>query len=175
MVVVERAWRPYALLAMAQRTFDRDLQGDVGWPSILDREGVDGAGHIGIAPVRRKQGSAYHEGTDGASERGQPAHGSLPGDAFGREHSDFSINTQHRAHERGTLPGHEVRRPGELDGRPRPTMQHAERVNRAVGRVDARQGQPVVTGELPRDRRKMHSTLLSDGTRGFVDAPSDTG
>ena len=62
------------------------------------------AGHVGIAPVRRKQGPAYHEGTDGAGKRRQPSHGSLPSDALGREHSDFSINTQHRAHERGTLP-----------------------------------------------------------------------
>ena len=69
----------------------------------------------------------------------------------------YSADVQARACERRSIAFGEIGRAGELDGRARAAVQHADGMDRRIRRMDARQGNPMVAGDLPRNawRRKQ--------------------
>lgn len=78
----------------------------------------------------------------------------LPRQTPGTEIDDLAVDAQNRLEQRCGIAAHEVCVARKLDGRPCATMQDAERVYGAIGRMNARERQPVIARDLPRDFRR---------------------
>jgi hypothetical protein len=139
---------------MSECAGERHVDGGVGGAAILDGERVHRAGDVGVAPVRRKDGSAQHELTDGARERWNPPQRALPRHRNFRQLVAYTADVQDRPRQRVAGARDEITRSGELDRRTGGAVQHAQRMNGCVDRVDARQRNPVVSGDLPGDGRR---------------------
>ena len=122
--------------------------------SILDGDRVHRASEVGVAPVRREDRSSHDEIADGAGESRQPRRGAFPGHRAARKILGYTIDLDDRLQERSADAVNEVGVAREFHRSARAAMQHADAVDRTVGRVDARQSEPVIARELPGDRRK---------------------
>ena len=128
MGVVEHARRAHAQLPVPERALQRELDLDRRRAAVLDRDGVDGAGEVGVAAVRREDGAADHQRADRAGEGRQPLHRALPGDPLGRELAQLAVDAQRGAQQRRPLPRHEVGIARELHGCSCTAVQHADGV-----------------------------------------------
>ena len=68
MLIIKRAWCADALLSMAERALKRNLQLHLHVTAILHGERVHRPRHIGIATVRRKNGSPDHQCPNGTGK-----------------------------------------------------------------------------------------------------------
>lgn len=73
----------------------------------------------------------------------------FPHHAFGRQRNAHAVHVERRARQRVSGSVEEVRRPCKLDRSARTTMQQADGMDGAVGRMDARQREPMVARDLP--------------------------
>jgi hypothetical protein len=141
--------RSHPQLAVAQAALE--AQGDpMGRrAAILHGDRVHGPGEVGVAAVRREDRPAQHQVGEGTGEGRQPRGGALPRHGPRGEILHRTVDLDAWPEERRTRAVDEVGVARELDRRPRPAMQQSHGVDGAVGRMDARQGKPMVPGELP--------------------------
>jgi hypothetical protein len=166
--VVEGPRGLHAQLAQAQHALERDLDLGRALGAVLDGDGVHRAREVRVAAVRGEHRAADHEPAHRARERRQPLHRALPRDPLGRELADLAVHPQRGTQQGLAAAGEEVRAARKLDRRARAAVQHADRVDRPTRRVDARQRQPVVAGDLPRHGRGRdgaHVGRSGTGTR----------
>jgi len=158
----EASRRANAELAMGETSLetDRDLGGGAG--AILDREGVDRTGDVGVAPIRREDAAAHDDVGDRAGKGRNPPQRALPCHLRSREIARDTADAKCRLEEGRSRTLQKVRTAGELDRGTRSSMQHTERVQGTVDGMDARQRDPVVPGDLPgnsRRRERCHDRL----------------
>src|SRR6185312_669470 len=135
--------------------------------AVLERECVHGAGDVRIAAVWREQRPADDDPVDGTRERGQPTHRAFPRQAFGAELAARAVDVQRGLEQRRPTADEEISATGKLDCCARSPVQHAERVQGAVGWMDARQREPVIAGQLPRDGgfgSRVHEQRIARGS-----------
>ncbi len=172
MGVLEAARRSHAQLPMPKHSGKRDVDRDLCPAAILERQRVHGARHVGIAAIRRKDCPPQHEITNRARERRNPAEGAFPGNRNIGELVAYSGDDQAWPSKRRPHAVDEVGMSREFDRRTRRTMQHADRANRRVSRMNAWQGNPMVARDLPGDgwrgKRRHRRMYILGGKRGMI-------
>jgi len=148
---------------MPQRAFQRQGDAYVARSAVLYGYCVDRTRYVSVTPIRREDGASDYKIVERACKSGKPVERALPRQTFPSELLPHTSDAKNRAKERSAFSVQKVLGTRDLDRGSGSATDNAYGVEGAIGRMNAREGKPMVTGNLPGNcgrRDGLHGSKL---------------